>query len=167
MTIEFECPDCSREYRVKDELAGRRVTCKGCGEKIQVPDPDAAEDEYGDEWDDYEEAEPAPVRRRSGNAARKKGRQKGGVAAGSSDGSMYEFDVSRLTFVGWMLVLVSLVAGIGSAMGIVVATGGMQNNDRGTRKLLGLVGFAIGAGVFLGGRFVLPRIGLQLMRPPK
>ena len=52
-------------------------------------------------------------------------------------------------------------------MGIVVATGGMQNNDRGTRKLLGLVGFAIGAGVVLGGRFVLPRIGLQLMRPPK
>lgn len=167
MTIEFECPDCSREYRVKDELAGRRVTCKGCGEKIQVPDPDAEEDEYGDEWGDYSEPETAPVRRRAGNPARKNGRTKGAATAGSSGGSMYEFDVSRLTIVGWMLVLGSLVTGIGSAMGIVVATGGMKNNDRGTRKLLGLVGFAIGAGVFLGGRFVLPRIGLQVMRPPK
>jgi len=168
MTIEFECPDCSREYRVKDELAGRKVTCKGCGEKIFIPDPDAADDEYGDEWDDYSEPEPAPpVRRRSGSAAQKQARKKGKAAASSSDGSIYEFDVSRLTVVGWMLVFVSLVAGIGSAMGIVVATGGMKNNDRGTRKLLGLVGFAIGAGVFLGGRFVLPRIGLQLMRPPK
>ncbi|MGZ0167174.1 MAG: MJ0042-type zinc finger domain-containing protein [Planctomycetales bacterium] len=61
MTIEFECPDCSREYRVKDELAGRGVTCKDCGTKINVPDPDA-EDE---EWDDYdEEPAPAPARRR-------------------------------------------------------------------------------------------------------
>ena len=149
MTIEFECPDCSREYRVKDELAGRSVTCKGCGEKIHIPESDAEDDEYGEEWDDY------------GNPARKKG----GTTAGSSSG-LYEFDVSRLTIVGWMLVLASLVTGIGSAIGIVVAMGGMKNNDRGTRKLLGLVGFAIGAGVFLGGRFVLPRIGLHVMRPP-
>ena len=167
MTIEFECPDCSREYRVKDELAGRNVTCKGCGEKISIPDPYAADDEYGDEWDDYSEPEPAPVRRRSSSAAKKQGRDRGKAAASSSYGSVYEFDVSRMTIVGWMLVLVSLVAGIGSAMGIVVATGGMKNNDRGTRKLLGLVGFAIGAGVFLAGRLVLPRIGLQVMRPPK
>ena len=161
MTIEFECPDCSREYRVKDELAGRSVTCKGCGEKIHIPESDAEDDEYSEEWDDYGEAEPAPVRRRSGNPARKKG----GTTAGSSSG-LYEFDVSRLTIFGWMLVLASLVTGIGSAIGIVVAMGEMKNNDRGTRKLLGLVGFVIGAGVFMGGRFVLPRIGLHVMRPP-
>ncbi|MGZ0167652.1 MAG: TFIIB-type zinc ribbon-containing protein [Planctomycetales bacterium] len=167
MTIEFECPDCSREYRVKDELAGRNVTCKGCGEKISIPDQDAADDEYGDEWDDYApEPEPTPVRRRSSSAAQKQARKKGKAAASSPDGSVYEFDVSRMTVVGWMLVFVSLVAGIGSAMGIIASTGGMKNNDRGTRKLLGLVGFAIGAGVFLAGRFVLPRIGLQVMRPP-
>ena len=168
MTIEFECPDCSREYRVKDELAGRNVTCKGCGEKISIPDPYAADDEYGDEWDDdAPEPDPAPVRRRSSSAAKNKARKKGKAAASTSDGSIYEFDVSRLTIVGWMLVFVSLVTAIGSAMGIIASTGGMKNNDRGTRKLLGLVGFAIGAGVFLTGRFVLPRIGLQVMRPPK
>ncbi len=166
MTIEFECPDCSREYRVKDELAGRKVTCKDCNSRISIPDGYEDDDEWGDYYD--EEPERAPARRkRSGSAAQKKSRKKGQAAAGSSGGSMYEFDVSRLTIVGWMLVLASLVTGIGSAMGIVAAMGGMKNNDRGTRKLLGLVGFAIGAGVFVGGRFVLPRMGLQVMRPPK
>ncbi len=166
MTIEFECPECSRKYRVKDELAGRKVSCKDCGSRISVPDGY----EENDEWGEYHDNEPEPVpvrRKRSGSAGQRKSRKNGQAAVGSSGGSMYEFDVSRLTVVGWMLVFVSLVTGIGSAMGIVAATGGMRNNDRGTRKLLGLVGFGIGAVVFLGGRFVLPRIGLQVMRPPK
>ena len=86
MTIEFECPDCSREYRVKDTLAGRGVTCKDCGTKINVPDPDAEDDE----WDDYDEEPapaPAPVRRRpkksSGGAKKKK-------KAGESSGAVWK-----------------------------------------------------------------------------
>lgn len=62
MSIEFECSECSREYRVKDEHAGRRVTCKGCGTKIAVPSVEADDDEWGD-YD--EEPAPAPVRRKS------------------------------------------------------------------------------------------------------
>jgi DNA-directed RNA polymerase subunit RPC12/RpoP len=81
MTIEFGCPDCSREYRVKDGLAGRGVTCKDCGSKISVPNPDAEDDE----WDDYdEEPAPAPVRRRpkksSGGSKKKKAAASSGAA---------------------------------------------------------------------------------------
>ena len=112
MTIEFECPECSREYRIKDELAGRKVTCKGCGSRISIPNGYEDDDEWGEYYD--EEPEPAPPRpKRSGSASRKKSQKKGQAAPGSSGASMYEFDVSRLTVVGWMLVFVSLVTGIG------------------------------------------------------
>lgn len=32
-----ECPGCGKSYRVKVEMAGKRVTCKVCGAKIQIP----------------------------------------------------------------------------------------------------------------------------------
>ena len=85
MSIKFECPDCFREYRVKDELAGRSVSCKDCGSKIAIPDSDA----YGEEWDDYdEEPAPAPVRQRS-----KKKKSKGGSkkkASAESSGAVWK-----------------------------------------------------------------------------
>ncbi len=34
---QVECPGCGKTYRIKSELAGKRVTCKVCGAKIQVP----------------------------------------------------------------------------------------------------------------------------------
>lgn len=45
MTIGFRCA-CEKEYRVKDDMAGRRGTCKECGAEIRVPeksDPDEEE----------------------------------------------------------------------------------------------------------------------------
>ncbi len=41
MPISLKCPKCRQSYRVKDELAGRRVQCK-CGEAMAVPQPAAA-----------------------------------------------------------------------------------------------------------------------------
>lgn len=35
--ISFSCPQCGKTFAVKDELAGRRGTCKACGSAIQVP----------------------------------------------------------------------------------------------------------------------------------
>lgn len=34
---QIECSGCGKTYRIKSELAGKRVTCKACGVKIQVP----------------------------------------------------------------------------------------------------------------------------------
>src|SRR5687767_5507098 len=39
MAIEFNCPHCQHQYRLKDELAGKTATCKGCRQKITIPQP--------------------------------------------------------------------------------------------------------------------------------
>lgn len=35
--IRIECDDCFREYKLKPELAGKRIRCKECGSVISVP----------------------------------------------------------------------------------------------------------------------------------
>ena len=52
MAIETQCGQCGKRYRVKDELAGRRIKCKQCGAKIVVEDPFAAADDWGSSYDD-------------------------------------------------------------------------------------------------------------------
>lgn len=55
MTIEVTCESCFRDYRLKDQLAGKTIRCKECREPIRVPavDDDEIED-YGDiEVEDY------------------------------------------------------------------------------------------------------------------
>ena len=37
MTISFQCPDCQKSFRVRNELAGKRVSCKSCGKAIRIP----------------------------------------------------------------------------------------------------------------------------------
>jgi predicted Zn finger-like uncharacterized protein len=37
MPIRFACPQCKKEFRAKDSLAGKKVKCTGCGNVIQVP----------------------------------------------------------------------------------------------------------------------------------
>ena len=46
MTIEFECKNCFRPYKVKDSLAGRQVTCKECGNALLIPGDVEIEDYY-------------------------------------------------------------------------------------------------------------------------
>jgi len=36
MPILIEC-DCGKSYRVKDDLAGRKIRCPGCGDPVSVP----------------------------------------------------------------------------------------------------------------------------------
>jgi WD40 repeat protein len=36
MAIDLQCPRCSKRYRVGDQLAGKKVKCKGCGYIIPV-----------------------------------------------------------------------------------------------------------------------------------
>ena len=37
MTIRFSCPTCGKPIAAKDEYAGKRGTCSGCGEKALIP----------------------------------------------------------------------------------------------------------------------------------
>lgn len=39
MAIEFDCSHCGFHYKLKDELAGKKATCKNCREKIVIPSP--------------------------------------------------------------------------------------------------------------------------------
>lgn len=41
MAISFQCPNCQKAYRVKDELAGKRAPCGHCKAVMTVPRPEA------------------------------------------------------------------------------------------------------------------------------
>lgn len=47
MAISVECPACGQTYRLKDEMAGRKIRCKGCQTPIEVPLAESDE-EWGD-----------------------------------------------------------------------------------------------------------------------
>src|SRR2546426_119959 len=40
MAIKFACTRCGRQYDVGDDLAGKRVKCKECGEIVSIPPQD-------------------------------------------------------------------------------------------------------------------------------
>src|SRR5690348_8880358 len=42
MAIKFQCPKCKTPYSVKDELAGKKATCKKCKQVITIPTPAVA-----------------------------------------------------------------------------------------------------------------------------
>lgn len=37
--IRFSCPNCGRDYALADALAHLPLLCKGCGQRLNVPDP--------------------------------------------------------------------------------------------------------------------------------
>jgi hypothetical protein len=43
MPIGVVCRSCDRSINLKDELAGRRIKCPGCGKVLAVPDEEAVE----------------------------------------------------------------------------------------------------------------------------
>lgn len=51
MAIKTECPSCGKDYRVKDELDGRKIRCKECGEPFQVQIAEV-DDVWDDDYDD-------------------------------------------------------------------------------------------------------------------
>jgi hypothetical protein len=52
--IEFNCPKCSRSYRVSFENAGKRTKCKECGAALAIPEA---------EWEAVPDDEPVDVSR--------------------------------------------------------------------------------------------------------
>jgi len=54
MTIELSCPQCGKQYRLKDEMAGKQAKCRGCGKRLSIPDAKPEPSQPDDELDAYE-----------------------------------------------------------------------------------------------------------------
>jgi len=37
MPIRFTCPNCNKKFQAKDEFAGRKMKCSGCGNVVRIP----------------------------------------------------------------------------------------------------------------------------------
>lgn len=77
MTIHVECESCFQTYQVKDQLAGKRIRCRECGEAIRVPAPGSEEPTELEffEPDRDEPPRPQPAKRRSQASAPKSRRR--------------------------------------------------------------------------------------------
>ena len=81
MAILVTCADCGQSTRVKDQMAGRSIRCRGCGEYVEVPDAGDDDfiqtgdyaisapvrrprDEYREDWRDEEDARSSRRRRK-------------------------------------------------------------------------------------------------------
>ena len=80
-------------------------------------------------------------------------------------------DLSKLTFSGCFLVLLSFVLALGAAIGVGFLVAqlfpGLTNQGRPGRGIMVaavIAGFAIGAGFFQLGRFLMRRMGLRMYR---
>jgi|GEM_PF-2574425 len=82
MSISVRCGECGKSYVVRDEAAGKRLTCKSCGSAIFVRPQDEAVDDFIEEADDEftpsrSRSAPAPGRLRSRRGDKAKARQGG------------------------------------------------------------------------------------------
>jgi hypothetical protein len=48
MAIEARCGKCKKKVKVKDELAGKKIKCPGCGAAIAIPAAEEAEENPDD-----------------------------------------------------------------------------------------------------------------------
>jgi len=108
MSLSVACPGCGREYRVKDELAGKKIRCKECDAVIAIPQPD--EDELGLADDELAELQAAPP---LSSASRKKASSKSTKPAKkrSSSGGMSTAMKWTLGLLGGGLLVVTLCCG--------------------------------------------------------
>jgi len=65
MAIRFQCPECGKRLRVRDEHAGRKTRCVDCSEIISVPDGN-------DDWETDDDDE--SMRSQSSRSSRSNGR---------------------------------------------------------------------------------------------
>ena len=58
MPIEVTCDSCGKMLRARDSAAGKWAKCPGCGDPIEIPLPQTADEEvdpYGFDDDSYED----------------------------------------------------------------------------------------------------------------
>jgi hypothetical protein len=73
MSIAVVCESCERSVKVKDDLAGRKIKCPGCGKVLAVPDEEVDERPARKRSREREEDEEGRPRRKGGNKKSKKG----------------------------------------------------------------------------------------------
>src|SRR6186997_2406020 len=52
MPISMRCPGCQTRFELADDLAGKRIKCKSCGDIFRLPQPAPAKKARDDEDDD-------------------------------------------------------------------------------------------------------------------
>lgn len=60
MAIEISCAACGKDFRVKDEMAGRKFRCSGCQATVPIPAAKSGDDPWELSDEDYGEAIPDP-----------------------------------------------------------------------------------------------------------
>lgn len=94
MSIEFACPKCKKQYRVKDQLAGKSAKCSKCDHRFKVPEPivvdDLANDDDLGSWFDDELSSEASSKKTAVVAALSQQAKKSCSACGSplADGAV-------------------------------------------------------------------------------
>ncbi len=81
--------------------------------------------------------------------------------------SIYNMDLTKISLPGCLLFIatVGVIAIFAVFAGSFMADGDF--NGRAHRKIVGIVGFVIIAGFFLGGKFLLNQMGMDIIRQPK
>ncbi|MEZ6122288.1 MAG: hypothetical protein R3C49_03805 [Planctomycetaceae bacterium] len=138
MPIEIQCPDCSKRYRVKDELAGKTLPCKACGGRMKVgraapAPPPPEEDLWGDGGFEDEPAYGSPPPRKK---AKKAGSSKKSTASGSSEGP------SVLKRIGGILAIV--LGALIAVSSVVALINGTPRAARGIGTGIIMIGVGIG-----------------------
>jgi hypothetical protein len=70
--IAFQCPHCLTNFTARDELAGKKIKCRSCGEAVRV-NADAAEPEPNEESAPARGARLPPRRKTQGKSSRAAG----------------------------------------------------------------------------------------------
>ncbi len=68
--IAFQCPHCSTDLKAREELAGRKIKCRSCGEPVRV-EADAPKPDGDDEFATPRGRTPPPRRKAAGKTSRR------------------------------------------------------------------------------------------------
>ncbi|WP_417377796.1 DUF1559 domain-containing protein [Gimesia sp.] len=72
MTINFQCKQCGKNYKVSDDKAGKKVKCRQCDASVRIPELEV--DDFSEDWEEPEYE--APARRRKSSASRNQSKSK-------------------------------------------------------------------------------------------
>ncbi|MCA9042387.1 MAG: prolyl oligopeptidase family serine peptidase, partial [Planctomycetaceae bacterium] len=107
MSIFFECPDCQKEYRVRESFAGRRINCKSCGCPIEVPSS-IDEDEFLESLPSARR-NPRPSEQPARRSSPRRSKQRRSVAADSSSSISTRAKIITLIVVGVLSIPVGCI----------------------------------------------------------
>ncbi len=123
MTISFACPECGRKYVLNDDLAGKKIKCKGCEAAIRVPEvadvddfDDLPDDPAGSDEDDFlkELNRKSTPRSSSSSSSGKKKSSKSAKSEGMSSGAKWAIGIG----IG-LVVMTVICCGLPGLVGVM------------------------------------------------